>query len=613
MARQGGGSVVGGKRRFAVRQRAGMLLAALVLLSGMLPLFTPDSTRAATTPTATETAPRFFPETSHYVSGRFREFWEANGGLFVFGLPLTKEFEFPSTDGKIYTVQYFERAIFEKHPENPYPYDVLLTHLARELITTRGNEAPFKPAPKSSDPQQTYFPETQHNVGPIFMSYWRRFGGLQVFGYPLSELFTERNQADGKDYLVLYFERARFEYHPENAGTDYVVEIGHLGRERMLRVGVPLSAQAPETSPPVGTKPGPFVPIESSGPTLYPLLKAPNVALGIQAQWYGQPMDRLAGMVHDIGFKWTKQQVIWRDIEVSKGVYQWGYLDGIVDYLYAQNIHLMIAVVKAPHWATPTKTDDGTPANPQDFADFLTALANRYKGKVAAYELWNEANLAAETGGRINAGFFVELVKAGYLALKAVDRKLVVVMGAISPTGHNDLNIAVDDLLYLEQIYQYKNGEVRAYFDVLGSHPYGMANPPDTLWSEGKPGPGNKFNTHDSFYFRRFEQQYAIMQKYGDGMKQVWLTEWGWGSDYQTDITKGYLEFNTVTEQMRAEYVTGAIVQMRQRNPYIGVTFLWNLNWSVVGNWYDGPSYYSIVNGDYSPRPVYGALKALPK
>jgi hypothetical protein len=128
-------------------------------------------------------------------------------------------------------VQYFERAVFEKHPENPYPYDVLLTHLGRELVTTRGGEAPFQPAPKSTDPQQTYFPETQHNVGPTFMSYWQRFGGLQVFGYPLSELFTERNDADGKNYQVLYFERARFEYHPEATDPQYQVLLGLLGRD----------------------------------------------------------------------------------------------------------------------------------------------------------------------------------------------------------------------------------------------------------------------------------------------------------------------------------------------------------------------------------------------
>ncbi|MGN6674690.1 MAG: cellulase family glycosylhydrolase, partial [Thermomicrobiales bacterium] len=67
------------------------------------------------------------------------------------------------------------------------------------------------------------------------------------------------------------------------------------------------------------------------------------------------------------------------------------------------------------------------------------------------------------------------------------------------------------------------------------------------------------------------------------------------------------------TEDMRADYEVRAIQMMRQRYPWMGVTFLWNLNWSVLDPWYTGPAHYSIINADYSPRPVYNALKALPK
>lgn len=597
-------------------RRIGAVLALLVLLGGSMPQVgvgaTPASGASAAETSAAAADARYFPETGHIVSGRFREFWESRGGLFVFGYPLTSQFLFPSTDGKEYQVQYFERAVFELHPENNAPYDVLLTQVGREAAATRQGEAAFQPAARNNDPEMTYFPETGHNVGPAFLAYWNKFGGLQNFGYPISELITERNQADGKSYLVMYFERGRFEYHPENTNADYLVLLGQLGRERMDRAGVPASARAPE-APPVAAlpaiPPGVVVTNKFSGAG-YPYLQGPRVGLGIQAQYYGQPIDRLTGMVKDIGFNWTKQQVVWRDIETSKGQYAWGHLDEIVDHLYAQNIHIMLAVVKSPHWATPTGTDDGTPRDPQDFGDFMRAITAHYRGKVSAYELWNEENLAAETGGRINPAFYVQLLKAGYLSVKGVDPNCVVVMGALSPTGVNDPNIAVDDVIYLEQLYKVNGGEVRNYFDILGSHPYGMSNPPDTLWSEGKPGPEKKFYNDDSFYFRRFEQQYAIMQKYGDGSKQVWLTEWGWGSDFRPD---GYLEFNTVTEEMRAKYVTDAILMMRARYPYMGVTFLWNLNWSIVANWYDGPAHYSIINPDYSPRAVYGALKALPK
>jgi len=594
----------------------GLVFALLVLLGSLLPhaalgaLARGGATTGATT--ALETEGRYFPETQHVIAGRFREFWESRGGLFVFGYPLSKQFEFPSTDGKTYQVQYFERAVFELHPENAQPYDVLLTQVGRELARGRALDPAFLPTARSIDPQQTYFAETGHNVGPAFLSYWQKFGGLQNFGYPLSELIAERNQANGQDYMVMYFERGRFEYHPENVGTDYAVLLGQLGLERMARVGVPLTARAPE---PVPSARVPVVPLGVTVTNVqsgagYPLLQSPKVALGIQAHYYGQPLTRLTDMVKDIGFGWTKQQIVWKDIETSKGQYAWGQLDEIVEHLYGQKIGIMLAVVKSPSWATPNGLDNGTPRDPQDFGNFMRALAARYKGKVSAYELWNEENLAAETGTRIDPAFYVQLLKSGYLGVKQVDPNCVVVLGALSPTGVNDPKVAIDDTVYLERLYQVNNGEVRNYFDVLGAHPYGMSNPPDTLWSDVKPGPEPKFYNHDSFYFRRFEQHYAIMQKYGDGGKQVWLSEWGWGSDFRPD---GYLEFNTVTEEMRARYVTDAILQMRARYPYIGVTFLWNLNWSVIGNWYDGPSHYSIINPTYGPRPVYGALKALPK
>ena len=591
------------------------LLAAIVILSNFLPQLGGPvrGVRAAETATAAAAvAPsdaRFFPETSHYISGRFREFWDNQGGLFVFGYPLTNVFSFPSTDGKTYQVQYFERAVFELHPENAAPYDVLLTQVGRELANARITEASFQAAARSFDAQQTFFPETGHNVGPTFLGYWKKFGGLPTFGYPISELLTERNAGDGKDYQVQYFERARFEFHPEKLGTDYAVLLGQLGRERMSRVGVPAAAQAAEPPPVTAPPPGVTVTDRFSS-TGYPFLIGPKVALGIQAQYFGQPLDRLTGMVNEIGFTWTKQQIIWRDVEVSKGRYEWGQLDEVVDTLNRANIRVMLSVVKSPLWATPAGLDDGTPLNPQDFGDFMRAIATRYKGKVIAYEIWNEENLAAETGNRINPAFYVQLLKAGYLGVKGIDPGAIVVLGALSPTGVNNPSLAVDDLIYLDQLYKVNGGEIKNYFDVLGSHPYGMSNPPDTLWSEGKPGPEMKFYNHDSFYFRRFEQQYAIMQQYGDGQKQVWLSEWGWGSDFRPD---GYQEFNTVTEEMRAKYVTDAILQMRQNNPYMGVTFLWNLNWSIIGNWYDGPSHYSIINPDYSKRPVYDALKKLPK
>jgi hypothetical protein len=562
------------------------------------------------------TDPYYFEETGHYLSGRFRQYWEERGGLYVFGFPLTKVYNEVSTDGNTYLTQYFERARFEYHPENRAPFDVLLTLVGNEVTAGRRGEPAFQPAAPlrgrgGSCP--AYFEPTGHNVQGPFCEFWVRYGGLQNFGFALSEEFPEVNSVDRREYTVQYFERGRWEYHPELAGTEFEVLLGLMGLERMNRVGVDVAVRARETSPPTAAEiPGApaAAPVNGVSSTGYPFLKGPRVGLGLQVHYFGQPRDRLLALTKDIGFTWTKQQVVWRDIETAKGQYAWGELDAIVNDANAAGIKILLSVVKSPKFLTPTGTDDGTPRDPRDFGDFMRAITTRYKGKVAAYELWNEANLAGETGNRINPGFYVELLEAGYLGVKSVDPTCIVVLGALSPTGVNDINLAVDDTIYLEQLFQYNGGEVRNYYDVLGAHPYGMSNPPETLWSEGNPGPEKKYYNDDSFYFRRFEAHHRIMERYGDGDKQIWLTEWGWGSDFRPD---GYDQFNTITEEMRADYVVRAIRMSRERYPWMGVMFHWNLNWSIIDPWYTGPAHHSIINADYSPRPVYNALKALPK
>lgn len=86
-------------------------------------------------------AERCFPETGKCSNGLFYDYWLANGGLAQQGLPLTNEFDEPSpTNGKIYRVQYFERARFEYHPENAAPYNVLLGCVDAFRVESRAGE-----------------------------------------------------------------------------------------------------------------------------------------------------------------------------------------------------------------------------------------------------------------------------------------------------------------------------------------------------------------------------------------------------------------------------------------------------------------------------------------
>ncbi|MFL5734721.1 MAG: S8 family serine peptidase [Chloroflexia bacterium] len=172
----------------------------------------------------------YFQKVGHTLKGPFLKFWQSHGGLPIFGYPISEPFpEVSLTDGQTYTVQYFERNRFEYHPEFANtPNEVLMGLLG--VDSTRGRT--FAPgAPIATDTTHAYFPQTQHTLSGPFLQYWKSHGGLAIFGYPISEPAIENG------YTVQYFERNRFEYHPEFANTPNEVLLGLLGVETAKRNG----------------------------------------------------------------------------------------------------------------------------------------------------------------------------------------------------------------------------------------------------------------------------------------------------------------------------------------------------------------------------------------
>ncbi len=184
-----------------------------------------------------QTDERCFQETNQCISGRIREYWETQGGLPVFGLPIGPQYE-EEIEGQMYQVQWFERARLELHPENTAPYDVVLGRLGATLLEQQGGaEAPAEPQEGCQ-----FFAETGHNVCGDILATWQAYGveidgqpgssyeeSLALFGLPLTEARTE-TLSDGQEYVVQWFERARFEEHPENTPPYHVLQ-GLLGRE----------------------------------------------------------------------------------------------------------------------------------------------------------------------------------------------------------------------------------------------------------------------------------------------------------------------------------------------------------------------------------------------
>ncbi len=190
----------------------------------------------------------YFQETKQTLSDKhgFLSYWNSHGGLPQFGYPTTAEIlEVNPADQKTYIVQWFERNRFEWHPENKgTEYEVLLGLLGKQLTIGRENEGAFRRFENANYPSGAYFPETGHNLRNSFKTYWEQNGGLAIYGYPTSEEFNEAS-TDGNIYITQWFERARFEYHPENKGTKYEVLLGLLGNQI---VGDPNMPDAPVAS-----------------------------------------------------------------------------------------------------------------------------------------------------------------------------------------------------------------------------------------------------------------------------------------------------------------------------------------------------------------------------
>ncbi len=207
---------------------------------------------------------RYFGETGHTVTQPFLTYWNTHGALAQQGYPITDDYqEVNADDGNTYRTQYFERARFEYHPEQTDPtYQVLLGLLGVESF-----HAKYPAGLPSGTAEQIvpgggsfHFNETGYNVTGLFLSYWQTHGALAQQGYPITPAYLETNDADGNIYVTQYFQRARFEYHPEQNDPQYKVLLGLVGNEvyhRRHSGSITPTPTHPPRAPPATPTPNP--------------------------------------------------------------------------------------------------------------------------------------------------------------------------------------------------------------------------------------------------------------------------------------------------------------------------------------------------------------------
>ena len=318
--------------------------------------------------------------------------------------------------------------------------------------------------------------------------------------------------------------------------------------------------------------------------------------------------DRVIQAVQDTGFGWVRFQVEWRQLERAPDQWDPLPLDNIVNQFNSQGINILIVVAKAPDWALAADGDRFL----TDYARFehvMQFLSDRYKGRVQAWEIWNEENLASEMGGTVRPKDYIELLKAGSAGVREGDPDAKVVFGGLTPNGVNDPSIAIDDVQYLRLVYNLGGDDLKSAYDVMGAHVSSTHNTPDEMYPDN-PGDQQGWNDDPSFFFRRAEQLRQVMLDAGEDAKPMWITEFGWTTANQAP---GYEYGADNTEQDVADYLTRSFEIMRQEWDFVTGAFIWNLNWSTLAPAEDEKSPWSAVNADWSPRPAYGAMKAMAK
>jgi ABC-type amino acid transport substrate-binding protein len=299
-------------------------------------------------------------------------------------------------------------------------------------------------------------------------------------------------------------------------------------------------------------------------------------------------IQRTMEMVRGMGAAWDVDYFPWNYIQRNgPNDWSWSHTDLVVNHAQRQGLKLIARLDGVPDWARAEMTGHSllTPQHYADFARFVEAFVQRYRGKVAAYVIWNEPNVDYEWGYRTpDPAAYADLLRTVYPRVKRADPDALVLAAALAPNGeHSDS--ALDDLDYLSQLY---DAGAADSFDGLAAHAYGWQHAPD------EPPAAGEIN------FRRVELQRQIMVQRGDSRKPVFVTETGW-NDYGRWL-------RAVTPANRIRFTEQA-VELASSWDWLAAICVWDFRLPATAHNYNDA--WTLAHFDFSPSPTYVALQRL--
>lgn len=312
--------------------------------------------------------------------------------------------------------------------------------------------------------------------------------------------------------------------------------------------------------------------------------------------WYVPDSDkqRTGELLDELGSRWVRLHVRWREAEPQPGVFDEWWMDeyeNALTYAEAAGQQVVLMISEAPAWASGDPAHN-VPADPRLFANFLERFAERFEGRVAAYEIWNEPNIERFWSTGPDAAEYAALLAASHAVLREADPETLVVFGGLSTNDYDFLEAAYD-------------AGAKGHFDVLATHPYpycGSSGPAAVSYSGGR-------ISRDSF--TGYRELRASMLARGDD-KPIWITEFGWNtSQVACDPGSGQWQ-GGVSEQAQAEHLTQAL-RILESDPYVEVAIWYALRNNVWSATPDDPAEpeanFGLVRTDFAPKPAFYAFK----
>lgn len=279
-----------------------------------------------------------------------------------------------------------------------------------------------------------------------------------------------------------------------------------------------------------------------------------------------------------MGMTWIRIDVDWSAIEAAEGVYDWTVPDRVVAAAEARGMQVMGIIAYSPDWATSDPGEShAPPTDMADYAGFCGAVAAHYAGRIAAYEIWNEANHPPFWTTGPDPAVYTDMVQAAYPAIKSNDPAALVLAGAMSPqTG---------SLAPAEFAAGCYTAGIQGYFDAWSVHPYCYP----ALATDTTTGSWNTF--------QRLPLLRAAILSAGDDVP-VWLTEFG--APTGTDV-------GATSEQVQADQLLAGLGQA-QVWPWVEGPLFFYSGRDRGTDPADREQMFGFVNYDFSDKLARPAL-----